>query len=191
MDVDGATDTVSKNHQYEYQGRSLYYSLASDLILGHNESPSLPVDRRACFNCGSPDHAFSSCPEPLDRARVTAARAEFSAESDGNGPSRRIHQAGEDLQRRLNWLDTFKPGQIVGPALRDALGLDDPSVSVREIERRREELPWYQGAAGGGGMMRWGYPIGYYTMGGMCNLASCSLCKRVNDVGVSNVFRSL
>lgn len=123
---------------------------------------------RACFNCGSPSHVLSACPAPVDRAQIARARSAF-AEIHNYAPARRIHHVGEDQARRLQFLDRFKPGQIHSPELRDALGLDDPRLDTSSRLRGIDELPWYTG------MMRWGYPPGYFGILGAYSCSSTSL----------------
>jgi len=135
---------------------SLYYTVDWDTVLGEAEAPP-DSHERACFNCGSPSHLLSACPEPLDRARMAVARSAF-AEMNDYVLTRRIHHVGEDQARRLQFLDRFKPGQIQSPVLRDALGLDDHLLDSRSRLRRIDELPWYHG------MMKWGYPPGYSSV---------------------------
>ena len=146
---------------------SLNYTVDWDAVLGEAKARPDPHER-ACFNCGSPSHVLSVCPEPLDRARMTVARSAF-AEMNDYRPTRRIHHVGEDQARRLQFLDRFKPGQIQSPVLRDALGLDDHHLDSRSRLRRIDELPWYHG------MMKWGYPPGYSSVQGMHSRSSRSL----------------
>ncbi|KAI0351490.1 hypothetical protein OH77DRAFT_1524029 [Trametes cingulata] len=107
-----------------------------------------PFDVRRCFNCGSPDHVLSACPEPIDRALVSLTRQLFNFyRGDSGGPFSRIHEVEHWRQQRLSWLDEFEPGQIRSPLLRNALGLheDDPG----------ERVEWLRN------MACWGYPPGW------------------------------
>lgn len=140
-----------------------YYLVDSRVILGDDEADNEDLNHqfvRRCFNCGSTLHNLNACTEPIDRARVASAREAFAEHNDGAQAMRRIHQVGEEQARRLYFLDSLTPGRIQVPELRDALGLDDPRSSSEQLSRRTDEFHWYEG------MMKWGYPPGYYSVNG-------------------------
>lgn len=57
----------------------------------------------------------------------------------------------------MAWVDSFEPGPIRGPELRDALGL-----SEEERPGELENMYWFNGGIGSeGGMLMWGYPPGW------------------------------
>lgn len=105
-------------------------------------------DVRRCFNCGSPEHAVSACPEPFNRQLVALSRQLFEFYKGGNGTDfLRIHELGEWKRQRLEWLEEFEPGLIQGSLLREALGLkgDDTGKYVEWLAN----------------MSVWGYPRGW------------------------------
>ncbi|TFY64189.1 hypothetical protein EVJ58_g2792 [Rhodofomes roseus] len=107
---------------------------------------------RRCFNCGSPDHALSSCSERRNHALISLSRQLFNFYKDESlASSRRIHEVEGWRRQRLAWLEEFEPGQIRGELLRDALGLrnGDPG----------EHVEWLPNIA------CWGYPKGWVGEG--------------------------
>ncbi|OAX41568.1 hypothetical protein K503DRAFT_668029, partial [Rhizopogon vinicolor AM-OR11-026] len=85
-------------------------------ILGETRSPSPePLDIRCCFNCGSPDHTISSCPEPHNRPLIALSRQLFNfLHSDRQtGEPGRLHIVEAWKQQRLEWLEVFQPGEVV------------------------------------------------------------------------------
>ncbi len=137
------------------------------------------ISNRICFNCGSTFHFFQACPDPYDSVRIALARAEFKElHRLPSLPGIRIKDWYERRDTSLKWIDGFVPGKITVPELRDALGLEDDGLkmgleaneawAIREQCRREDELPWYSGSDEGcdGGMLKWGYPPGYYRIDG-------------------------
>jgi zinc finger CCHC domain-containing protein 8 len=127
-----------------------FYDRHVSSILGDTRSPSPELlDVRCCFNCGSPDHTLSSCPEPHNRPLITLSRQlfDFLHADRRMGEPGRFHVVEALKQQRLEWLELFQPGEVVGPALREALGLQhgDPG----------HHCPWLYN------MSRWGYPAGW------------------------------
>ncbi|KAK0463568.1 uncharacterized protein EV420DRAFT_1096781 [Desarmillaria tabescens] len=97
-------------------------------ILGYeetNDDDSVPSNSNThrCFNCGSPDHSVSSCPEPRDRNLISLSRQLFELLQEPTGPAdfRRLHQTEAWRQQRLDWLGLFKPGEVRGQLLREAI----------------------------------------------------------------------
>ncbi|KAK0211730.1 hypothetical protein IW262DRAFT_1450564 [Armillaria fumosa] len=114
-------------------------------ILGHEEADDVPpnLNTHRCFNCGSPDHSVSSCPEPKDRELISLSRQLFELLQEPTGPAdfRRLHQTEAWRQQRLDWLGLFKPGEVRGQLLREAVG--------------PREGDWLENIA------IWGYPRGW------------------------------
>ncbi|TBU46423.1 hypothetical protein BD309DRAFT_999085 [Dichomitus squalens] len=105
-------------------------------------------DVQRCFNCGEPGHVVSKCSEPLDRRLVSLTRQYFEFFRQGPVlPRLRVHEVEEWRRERLEWLDKFEPGQIRGPLLREALGLEDGDPG--------ERVPWLPI------ITMWGYPPGW------------------------------
>ncbi|KAJ3555792.1 hypothetical protein NM688_g2378 [Phlebia brevispora] len=103
-------------------------------------------DARRCFNCGSPYHILDDCPKPRNRDLIALSRQFFNFFNSAK-PLRRIHEVEQWKRQRLEWLETFEPGRIQGPSLREALGLEDGDIG--------EHLPWLRN------MADWGYPQGW------------------------------
>lgn len=95
---------------------------------------------RPCWNCGQVGHAYGQCKQPLNRARIAAARGQLQ----------------RDTARSLELLDLFKPGQV-SDELRQALFADEDDD---EFAATRTDYPWFQG------MLMWGYPSGWITSRG-------------------------
>ncbi|KAF8921810.1 hypothetical protein CPB85DRAFT_1264615 [Mucidula mucida] len=118
VDVLPATESISL--------QSGWYQRHSADILGEipehriNDATS---NKSRCFNCGSIEHVVSSCPEPRDSALVALSRQmyEFHKDSSSISFGDRLHLVEESRRQRLNWLETFTPGQITGDLLRDAI----------------------------------------------------------------------
>ena len=128
-------------------GAPLYVRVHED-ILGDQSPEEDSSDVRRCFNCGSPEHTVSDCPEPFNRALVSLSRQLFNfLHGESSGPFHRLHEVEEWRKQRLQWLDEFEPGQIKGPLLRQALGLADGDTG--------ERVEWLPKIA------RWGYPPGW------------------------------
>lgn len=111
-------------------------------------SPS--QDLRLCFNCGSPNHAVASCPEPFNRELVSLSRQLFDFLHPDPGRQvefTRFYVAEGRKQQRLEWLRSYEPGVIRGPLLRDALGLQDRDPG--------NVVEWLRN------MAYWGYPPGW------------------------------
>ena len=66
---------------------------------------------KECFNCGKPGHMVPQCPEPIDRARVEAARKRFWANKrQGQG-----RPSGGRPNGRPNHQSRRPPNNSVGP----------------------------------------------------------------------------
>ncbi|KAL5532857.1 ZCCHC8_1 [Sanghuangporus sanghuang] len=111
-----------------------------------SDEPRFGISR--CFNCGSPEHVVSLCPEPLNRALIDLSRALFQFHRESKvGDTERFHVVEDWKLQRLCWLQDFEPGEIRGEALREALGLKDND--------KGENVPWLYS------MLEWGYPPGW------------------------------
>lgn len=131
---------------------SCLYDRIPGVALGEEQDELLSSagqDLRLCFNCGSPNHAVASCPEPIDRQLVSLSRQLFNFlhPDSGGHEFTRFYVAEGWKQQRLGWLRSYKPGVIRGPLLRDALGLQegDPGNAVEWLRN----------------MAFWGYPPGW------------------------------
>jgi len=116
------------------------------------DGSSLSEDVGHCFNCGSIYHFVSSCSTPHNVELIALSRQMHNFFK----PSQRVEQttvsaAAEFKRQRRQWIDTFEPGQVRGPLLREALGLRDEDVS--------SDAPWLKN------MADWGYPSGWYSEG--------------------------
>ncbi|KAI0070959.1 hypothetical protein K474DRAFT_1607743 [Panus rudis PR-1116 ss-1] len=76
----------------------LYYAHPS--VLGAEDEVDAPETRR-CFNCGSPDHAVSDCPEPHNRALIALSRQYFNFFKEDSLGNLRFHQVEEWKRKRL------------------------------------------------------------------------------------------
>lgn len=130
----------------------LYDSL-DDLPLGMHEDASSDesqIHDKRCFNCGSPQHVVTTCPEPLHHELIALTRGLYYFFKD-RAPAAaygRLREGSKSWRiQRLQWLETFEPGQVRGDLLRQALNLehDDPGIRVE----------WLRNIA------RWGYPRGW------------------------------
>lgn len=129
---------------------SCFYDRHVSNILGETRSPSPePLDARCCFNCGSPDHTISSCPVPHNRPLIALSRQLFNFFHPDRqiGEPGRFHIVEAWKQQRLEWLELFQPGEVVGPILREALGLQHGDSG--------RHCPWLYN------MSLWGYPVGW------------------------------
>ena len=103
-----------------------------------------------CFNCGSKHHIVSSCPAPHNTELIALSRQMYNFFK----PFRVIEPmtlsaAAEFKHQRYEWIDTFEPGRIQSPLLREALGLHDDNAC--------SDLPWLKN------MAIWGYPSGWFS----------------------------
>lgn len=101
---------------------------------------------RRCFNCGTPAHVVNGCPEPLNHKLISLSRAMHNFYF-APGPAGRFHETEEWRLTRLRWLDEFKPGEVRGSELREALGLQEGDSGTN--------VPWLHN------ILVWGYPKGW------------------------------
>lgn len=125
------------------------YQRHTDTVLGGEEfdkEEEEPDPVNLCFNCGSPDHSVPACPFRRDKELISLSRQYFNfyKELRGAVDHPRIYLAEGWRQQRLEWLNTFQPGQIKGPLLREAIGFG--------------EGEWLRNIA------TWGYPPGWISV---------------------------
>ncbi|KAG1899867.1 uncharacterized protein F5891DRAFT_1146589 [Suillus fuscotomentosus] len=145
-------DTSGSAGFQELSPQLCFYDRHVSGILGENRSPSPTfLDVRFCFNCGSPDHIIGSCPEPHNRPLIALSRQLFNfLRSDGETREPgRFHVVEAWKKQRLEWLEFFQPGKVVGPALREALGLQHGDSG--------HQCAWLCN------MSYWGYPTGWIS----------------------------
>lgn len=147
-------DSTTSNYWDWWMGRGMvgYERIETELVLGdslESDEEDIAVTEHRCFNCGSPTHLVTSCPQPHNHAVVDLSRqlANFYRNIDGKQVMQRIHVVEGWKQQRLDWLSSFEPGEIRGPLLRDALGLNPGDIG--------DDVPWLQS------MAYWGYPKGW------------------------------
>ena len=143
-------ETASYWDYWIHPGAILYHRL-DERPLGERERLS-PHDTPSprCFNCGSAEHLLSSCPEPRNRALIDLSRQLFAFFADySSHNSRRIHEVEEWKSCRLEWIRMYKPGEITGTLLKDALGSRDAHGTPN--------MPWLENIS------LWGYPPGWIS----------------------------
>ncbi|KAF8447646.1 hypothetical protein L210DRAFT_3391113, partial [Boletus edulis BED1] len=109
------TSSIYPFAQFLGQWQSCLYDRIPGITLGEDEGELLASTKqnlRLCFNCGSPDHAVASCPEPINQYLVTLSRQLFSFLHPGhNGrETPRFYAAEGWRQQRLEWLRSYEPG---------------------------------------------------------------------------------
>ena len=151
MDTEGVEVGSTEYVQQWLHGTPLYDRVHDEDVLGEGavegeDSSGVQVQR--CFNCGEPGHVVGGCAQPVDRRLVALSRQYFEFfRRDPPIPRVRVHEVEEWRRQRLDWLDTFDPGQIRGSLLREALGLRDGDSG--------ERVEWLANIA------NWGYPPGW------------------------------
>lgn len=138
------SDVFARGGPYGWEPSGIYVRHSLE-VLGHEETNDVPQNsnKHLCFNCGSPDHSVSSCPKHKDRELIAMSRQlfEFLQEPTALTDFRRLHHTEAWRQQRLDWLELFKPGEVRGQLLREAI---DPG-----------EGDWLENIA------IWGYPRGW------------------------------
>ena len=149
-------ETSSYWDYWIYPG-AISYHRCDGQLLGEPERPeggdglgprSTPGPR--CFNCGSTEHLLSSCPDPRDRALIDLSRQFFAFFADDAPQNRkRIYEVEEWKSRRLEWIRIYRPGEITGSLLKDALGSRGADGAPN--------MPWLENVS------LWGYPPGWIS----------------------------
>ena len=149
-------DTTSHWDYWIHPGAISYHRL-DEQLLGEPNRPEednglvpklAPVSR--CFNCGSTEHLLSSCPNPRNRALIDLSRQLFAFfANDASQNWKRIHEVEEWKRSRLEWSRVYRPGEITGPLLVDALGTRDAEGTPN--------MPWLENVS------LWGYPPGWIS----------------------------
>ncbi|KAJ3576880.1 hypothetical protein NP233_g129 [Leucocoprinus birnbaumii] len=145
------------------------YQRDANTVLGEEESADEgdddPEPSNLCFNCGSPDHSVPACPFRRDKELISLSRQyyNFYKELRGVVDHPRIHVAEGWRQQRLEWLDTFQPGCIQNPLLREAIGFGDGD--------------WLKNIA------TWGYPPGWISHQDPREKARLIICDEHLDDG--------
>jgi hypothetical protein len=104
-----------------------------------------------CFNCGSTEHLLSSCPDPRNRALIDISRQLFVFfANDIPRTRKRFHEFEEWKSRRLEWTRIYKPGEITGSLLREALRSRSDTYGA-------PNMPWLENIS------LWGYPPGWVS----------------------------
>nr|XP_018263176.1 uncharacterized protein I303_04669 [Kwoniella dejecticola CBS 10117]OBR85334.1 hypothetical protein I303_04669 [Kwoniella dejecticola CBS 10117] len=143
------------------------------------EDRSKPTSTATCWNCLSPGHAYTSCPEPKNHMIIRHAREAHLFQRDFVMPEHArpaldtylsMNVTHEEKDRRLELVDKFQAGRI-SQELEDAIchfdedAIEDDSQMdlIRqqiEVKRRRKRWDWYDR------IMRWGYPPGWIAVKG-------------------------
>ena len=137
---------------YLYSTSPPIYEPCSPDVLGAEIEGGSSLDEAVSryFNCGSTHHVVSSCPAPHNTELIALSRQMYNFFK----PSRVIEPmtlsaAAEFKHQRYEWIDSFEPGRIRNPLLREALGLHDDDMC--------SNLPWLKN------MAVWGYPWGWFS----------------------------
>lgn len=167
-------ETASYWDCWIHPGAILYHCLDERLLgepqraEGHTGLSPQSTPGPRCFNCGSAEHLLTSCPDPRNRALIDLSRQLFVFSADGISRTRkRIHEVEEWKSRRLQWTYVFRPGEITGSLLREALGSRDAYGT--------QNMPWLENIS------LWGYPPGWIS----CEDPIERVRRRIPDVDVS------
>ena len=149
-------ETASYWDYWMYPG-TISYNRVDGRLLGEPERPEegselgpQPTPGPRCFNCGSTGHLLPSCPDQRNRALIDLSRQFFAFFTDDASQNwKRIHEVEEWRSRRLEWVRIYRPGEVTGSLLRDALGSRDADGAPN--------MPWLENIS------LWGYPPGWIS----------------------------
>ena len=137
---------------YLYSTSSPIYERCSPDVLGAETEGGSSLDEAVsrCFNCGSTHHVVSSCSVPHNTELITLSRQMYNFfKASRVVEPMTLSAAAEFKHQRYEWIDSFEPGCIRNPLLREALGLHDDDAC--------SNLPWLKN------MAAWGYPSGWFS----------------------------
>lgn len=127
------------------------YDTLGDFLLGADEDVSSDDSQgyqRRCFNCGSPQHIVTACPEVFNKELVSLTRQLYQFFNEHSATAyERIHEVEGWRKQRAEWLEAFEPGQVRGDLLREALNIQGDDEG--------EYVEWLRNIA------CWGYPRGW------------------------------
>lgn len=136
-----------------YDRNHLASALGSDQEGEDDDGASSNGTKRVCFNCGLESHALYSCSKPRNHELIALSRDLYNFTKAQSTQAlidyKRIHEVEGWKQQRLEWVDSFTPGEIRGELLIEALG---PDV-FQDTESPTQE--WLAN------MAIWGYPPGW------------------------------
>ena len=148
------SDKHGNLNSYPYLSSPPIYDRCTVDILGAEIKDGLSFDEDVshCFNCGSIQHLVSSCPTPRNVELIALSRQMHNFFKPFHSVEQMtISAAAEFKRQRHEWIDSFEPGHVRGPLLREALGFHDDDVG--------SDVPWLKNVAD------WGYPRGWFSEG--------------------------
>ncbi|KAF9495837.1 DUF836-domain-containing protein [Pleurotus eryngii] len=136
-----------------YDRNHLQSALGSEQEVEDDEAAASNGTKRVCFNCGVESHAVYNCPKPRNHELIALSRDLYNF-TKGQSTQvlidyKRIHEVEGWRQQRLEWVNSFTPGEIRGELLIEALGPD----ALQDVESPAQE--WLAN------MAIWGYPPGW------------------------------
>ena len=146
------SDKQGNLSSYPYLSSPPVYERCISDILGAEpeEELSFVEGISHCFNCGSTHHLVPSCPTPYNTELIALSRQMYNFfRLERPVEQITISDAAEFKHQRRQWIDSFEPGQVRGPLLREALGLNDDDMG--------SDSPWLKN------MADWGYPSGWFS----------------------------
>lgn len=136
-----------------YDRNHLQSALGSEQEVEDDEAAASNGTKRVCFNCGVESHAVYNCPKPRNHELIALSRDLYNFTKAQSSQVlidyRRIHEVEGWRQQRLEWVNSFTPGEIRGELLIEALGHD----ALQDAESPAQE--WLAN------MAIWGYPPGW------------------------------
>ncbi|KDQ33053.1 hypothetical protein PLEOSDRAFT_48543 [Pleurotus ostreatus PC15] len=136
-----------------YDRNHLHSALGSEQEVEDDEAATSNGTKRVCFNCGVESHAVYNCPKPRNHELIALSRDLYNFTKAQSSQVwidyKRIHEVEGWRQQRLEWVNSFTPGEIRGELLIEALGPD----ALQDAESPAQE--WLAN------MAIWGYPPGW------------------------------